>query len=193
MPISDYHAAVWKKIHCTELDISSNEYMKKTTRISILLITLLFASNVFAELKQWNWTQYKIAFNLPASWKIKANTSNNFHAGTNTVTMVLRPWKDAKVRYAKDVAQKAYGDLTNYSNKSIVSQKRLKAKGGLQKYIMLVDGYYKGRKAKIGIIGLINPKTDVNVYGTFIWWDNNAQSKTNSSLTYKVALSLRSY
>ena len=165
----------------------------------VVIGVFLTQSSVQAQqMRIWTWKQYKLKFKLPSTWTVKDNGANGkFKAVGKAVSMNIVPWRDAS-RTAKDVALAAYRSSSSIKGKRITRQEYVAGShGGLKEYLIVAEGWQnqngKRRKVRIGIIGMINPKSSVNLYTRFFWWADGRYTSTNDGLTYKVAKSFSAY
>ena len=63
------------------------------------LFLLCIGTAASAQLKTWNWTEYKMQFKAPASFKIDENNSEKFAAGNGNLYLTIYPKKGAKMSY----------------------------------------------------------------------------------------------
>lgn len=52
-----------------------------------------------AQLKTWNWTEYKMQFKAPTNFKVDVNNSEKFSAGNGNLYLTLYPKKGTKMSY----------------------------------------------------------------------------------------------
>ena len=64
-----------------------------------LIIFCFLTSFVSAQLKTWNWTEYKMQFKAPSSFKIDENNSEKFSAGNGNLYLTIYPKKGTKMSY----------------------------------------------------------------------------------------------
>ncbi|HAS47179.1 MAG TPA: hypothetical protein DCS93_42240 [Microscillaceae bacterium] len=181
--------------------------MRLNTKPFIFSLALVFAGVFFAQssaqaqsqvMRNWSWGQYRVKFKLPSTWNVTdKGARGTFKATGKAVTFWIKPWRDAS-RTAKDVALAAYRSSTSIKGKRIVNQQYVSGShGGLKEYMIVAEGWQnqngRRRKVKIGIIGMINPKSSVNLYSRFFWWADGRYASINNSLTYKVAKSFSAY
>lgn len=168
--------------------------MKLNMKHLFLSLTLVFVGSFLAQsaqaqvnMKPWRWTKYLVKWKMPSNWhaKDKGGRSGKFTASGNGVSFRLKPWKDASAT-ARQVAMRAYKNANSVQRKRIINQRAMTTKNGLKKYLILAEGWQKGKKVRIGIMGFINPKSPVNLYCRFLWWASNEKG---SSIAYKVAQS----
>lgn len=172
--------------------------LKKHLVLGLIVLFVGISFNVHARqnTKTWTWKKHRLKFDLPLNWKINSNSGNKFGATGDKASLLFIPWHDSNVATAKQVAMRAYQQSTMVSNKRIISQQRMASKGGLEKYMLLVEGTQRDkrtgkiRRVQMGIMGFINPNSTVNMYARFVWWKSDAQ---NSNRTYKIANSVRGY
>ncbi|OJJ20211.1 hypothetical protein BKI52_17225 [marine bacterium AO1-C] len=163
-----------------------------------LVFTGLFLAQSSAQaqnyqMKPWNWKKYRIKWKMPSNWvaKDKGGRSGKFTASGGGASFRLKPWRDGSVTTAKQVAQRAYRGATSVTGKRIIDQRYMTSKGGLKKYLILAEGWQKGKKVRIGIMGFINPNSSVNLYCRFLWWKKD--NARNGGVTYKVAQSFSAF
>ncbi len=175
---------------------------KKQVAFSLALAfvgLLLFQSSAEAQqMRNWGWKRYRLNFKLPSTWTVKDNGARGkFKASGKAVSMRIVPWRDAS-RTAKDVAFAAYRSSTSIKGKRIVRKEYVPGShGSLKEYMIVAEGWQnqngRRRKVRIGIIGMINPNSSVNLYARFFWWADGQYVKTNNRLTYQVAKSFSAY
>lgn len=71
-------------------------------RIKYFLSLILFCTvSLFAtaQLKTWNWAEYKMQFKTPASFKVHQNNSEKFSAGNSNLYLTIYPKKGSKMLY----------------------------------------------------------------------------------------------
>ncbi|EAY26654.1 hypothetical protein [Microscilla marina] len=169
--------------------------MKLNTKHLFFSLAIVFTGLFLAQtnahaqaMKPWSWKKYKIKWKMPSNWnaKDKGGRSGKFTAAGGGVSFRLKPWRDASAS-AKQVAMRAYRGATSVQRKRIISQQYMTSKGGLKKYMILAEGWQKGKKVRIGIMGFINPKSPINLYCRFLWWAS--QDSKNNPISYRVAQS----
>jgi len=172
--------------------------LKKHLVLGLLVLFVGTSINVHARqnTKTWTWKKHRLKFDLPLNWKVTSNTGTKFNASGDNASLKFIPWNDHSVTTAKQVAMRAYRKSTMVSKKRIIRQQKMVFKGGLEKYMLLVEGTQKSkstgkvRRVQMGIMGLINPNSSVNMYARFVWWKSDSQ---NSKRTYNIANSVRGY
>ena len=124
----------------TKLYIMKN--LKKHLVLGLLVLFVGTSINVHARqnTKTWTWKKHRLKFDLPLNWKINSNSRNKFGATGDKASLLFIPWHDGNVTTAKQVAMRAYQQSTMVSNKKIIGQQKMTTKGGLQKYMLLVEG-----------------------------------------------------
>lgn len=64
-----------------------------------LIIFCTTSSFVTAQLKTWNWTEYKMQFKAPSNFKVDENTSEKFSAGNGNLYLTIYPKRGSKMTY----------------------------------------------------------------------------------------------
>jgi hypothetical protein len=72
-------------------------------RTSLLILALgLFAGTVSAQsMKKWTWDSYKMAFSVPADFKVLEKSSTMFSAGNEDINLTIYPEKGETVTKAE--------------------------------------------------------------------------------------------
>lgn len=76
-----------------------------------LLLTALLALSlniVYAQMKSWTWSNYKMKFQAPSSFNVKESSASVFSAGNDKIYLTIYPKKGEKLTYErmKDALQK---------------------------------------------------------------------------------------
>ena len=68
----------------------------------LLTAVLLFALNaLYAQMKSWTWSNYKMKFQAPNSFSIKESSSSVFSAGNDNIYLTIYPKKGENLTYEK--------------------------------------------------------------------------------------------
>ena len=155
--------------------MSRNQLNKKritSSSLGAIVLAIFVALPLMAAgWKQWNWTAYKVKFRLPATWVVGKNDQAQFYAYEKAgMSVRITPWKDKKLN-AQQVAMNGYGRTSSIQNKNVDKQESLGSHNGFDFYLMIGNGVQKGKKVKFAMLGCIDPKSPVNVFLRFTWWD----------------------
>jgi hypothetical protein len=71
----------------------------RTKYLFTLLAFSFFSFVASAQLKTWNWSEYKMEFKAPSSFKVDENNSEKFSAGNGNLYLTIYPKKGTKMSY----------------------------------------------------------------------------------------------
>jgi len=162
---------------------------KKQKRFFSLIVIALMLSSVtlFAGMKQWRWSKYKLKFKLHSSMKPTKSNSRVFIAKGHGIVFKLQPYKRIRAGVdARYLANYGYRTYTILRNKTIISRRALDSR----RYMIYGQGYYKGRKAYFGIFGVKSTTSLRGVYARTWWFARSRYARSNKRISYKIARSV---
>ncbi len=161
-------------------------------------ITLIQLDSVhsFAGWKQWTWPTYKVKFNLPSDWRVSENHSKKFfaHNTSRSLSIWIGPWFGKRNDGADKVASRAFYGFNQVSNKRILEKGWVNLSSDFEKgYIIYGTGKQNGRWLYFGILGLVHPNSNANLFVRFAWWSNPRTNSVNTRLVTSIAKSFAPY
>ena len=134
-------------------------------------IVLLFISiAASAQLKTWNWNDYKMQFKAPVDFKIDENTPEKFAAGNGKLYLTIYPKKGAKMSY-----EGMRGALRDWSRQNDLTYKKdVQYMSNLNRYWgVYIDGVAPS-KLPTTLLLLVDPDyTNISFY---VWLQYQSNS-----------------
>ena len=108
-----------------------------TKKILPLIIFCFLSFAVSAQLKTWNWSDYKMQFKAPVDFRIDENTAEKFSAGNGKLYLTIYPKKGSKMSY-----EGMRGALRDWSRKNdLTYRKEVQYMSNLNRYWgVYIDG-----------------------------------------------------
>ncbi|MEK7431779.1 MAG: hypothetical protein AABZ74_01500 [Cyanobacteriota bacterium] len=151
---------------------------------AIALPLLVFATPVKAA-SEWEWKDYNVQFALPDDMKVTTSTGDKFLAEAPGLSFEIYPWKDAK-ETAQNIAKEAFATL---GKELEVDPKTAKTSdGGALKineydaYLMEGEGKAKDGGLIYAVIGLIDPKSEVNFAAYVYFYSEDKDSAIKNAI-----------
>ena len=147
-------------------------------------------SRGYVPMKNWIWKRYRLKFGLPSRMRPSRSTKYQFIAKMRGLVLKIKPWKSRRST-ARSAAMYGYSSYRIVRRKRITRRKYIRGRRGLNRYVIVGDGFVNGRSARFAVIGLTSKRSVDNFY-IRMWWHsyNNAYMKKYIG---KIARSFRSY
>ncbi|MEO7292599.1 MAG: hypothetical protein ABIW34_05825 [Ginsengibacter sp.] len=134
------------------------------------IILLFLSSTVTAQLKTWNWSDYKMQFKAPVDFKIDENTAEKFAAGNGKLYLTIYPKKGAKMSY-----EGMRGALRDWSRQNDLTYKKdVQYMSNLNRYWgVYIDGVAPS-KLPTTLLLLVDP--DYSNISFYVWLQYQSDS-----------------
>lgn len=139
-------------------------------KILTAIIFLFLSSAASAQLKTWNWSDYKMQFKAPIDFKIDENTPEKFAAGNGKLYLTIYPKKGAKMSY-----EGMRGALRDWSRQNDLTYKKdVQYMSNLNRYWgVYIDGVAPS-KLPTTLLLLVDP--DYSNISFYVWLQYQSKS-----------------